>query len=50
MRLCDGARTVAAIVEEIGAKYSASDRASVGRGVLDFLNAMADRCLIEDAA
>jgi coenzyme PQQ biosynthesis protein PqqD len=50
MRLCDGTRTVAVIVEEIGAKYSASDRASVEREVLDFLNAMADRCLIEDAA
>ncbi len=50
LRLCDGSATVATIVEQLRAKYPASDASSVEREVLEFLNAMADRCLIEDSA
>jgi pyrroloquinoline quinone biosynthesis protein D len=49
MRLCDGERTVGAIVERLSEQYAA-ERLRVEREVLEFLNAMADRCLIEDAA
>jgi coenzyme PQQ biosynthesis protein PqqD len=50
MRLCDGERTVGAIVDCLSDKYAAAERERVEREVLEFLNAMADRCLIEDAA
>ena len=49
LRLCDGARTVDAIVDSLAEKYAAADRVRVEREVLDFLNAMADRCLVEEA-
>jgi coenzyme PQQ biosynthesis protein PqqD len=50
MRLCDGERTVEAIVALLLEKYVGRDRDGVEREVVEFLNAMADRCLIEDAA
>ena len=48
MKLCTGELSVEAIVDSLTTKYGASDRAVMEREVLDFLNAMADRCLIED--
>ena len=48
VRLCTGENTVAEIVERLGASYAAADRATVEREVLDLLNALADRCLIEE--
>ena len=50
VHLCTGERTVAAIVELLFAKYVGRERESVESEVLEFLNEMADRCLIEDAA
>ena len=50
MRLCDGERTVRAIVDRLSERYGTAERERVEREVLEFLNAMADRCLIEDAA
>ncbi|MGH7819746.1 MAG: pyrroloquinoline quinone biosynthesis peptide chaperone PqqD [Candidatus Binatia bacterium] len=50
VHLCTGEHTVSAIVERLLEKYTARDRDSVESEVLAFLNAMADRCLIEDAA
>ena len=49
LRLCDGARTVDAIVDSLAEKYAATDRVRVEHEVLEFLNAMADRCLVEEA-
>jgi len=49
MRLCDGSKTVATIVDELSAKFVARERSEMEREVLEFLNAMADRCLIEDS-
>ena len=48
VRLCTGENTVAEIVERLGASYTAADRATIEREVLDLLNALADRCLIEE--
>jgi coenzyme PQQ biosynthesis protein PqqD len=50
VRLCTGEYTVSAIVERLLEKYAGRDRDSIESEVLEFLNAMADRCLIEDAA
>jgi coenzyme PQQ biosynthesis protein PqqD len=50
MRLCDGERTVSAIVDRLSERYGTAERERVEREVLEFLNAMADRCLIEDGA
>jgi len=50
MRLCDGELTVATIVDRLRSKYPTSEPADLEREVLEFLNAMADRCLIEDSA
>lgn len=47
IRLCTGEASVSSIVDQLHAKYAASDRAAVEREVLAFLNAMRDRCLIE---
>ena len=49
VRLCDGAQTVTEIVARLCEKFAATDQAAMEREVLAFLNAMADRCLIEDA-
>ena len=50
VRLCTGEHTVTAIVEQLSAKYASGDaRDAMEREVLEFLNAMADRCLIEDS-
>ncbi len=49
MRLCDGSKTVAAIVDLLVARFLGSERDDMEREVLEFLNAMADRCLIEDS-
>ena len=49
LRLCDGSKTVEAIVDALGAKFVGRKREEMEREVLDFLNAMADRCLIEDS-
>jgi len=48
VRLCTGENTVAEIVERLGASYTTADRATIEREVLDLLNALADRCLIEE--
>jgi len=50
LRLCTGEHTVTAIVDLLNAKYAESDRVGLEREVIEFLNAMADRCLVEDAA
>jgi coenzyme PQQ biosynthesis protein PqqD len=47
VRLCDGELTVAQIVERLAAAYPAADRGKVEGEVLELLNALADRCLIE---
>jgi coenzyme PQQ biosynthesis protein PqqD len=49
VRLCTGEHSVEAIVARLAEKYASSDRAGIEREVLEFLNAMAERCLIEDA-
>ncbi len=48
VRLCTGENTVAEIVERLEASYATADRATIEREVLDLLNALADRCLIEE--
>jgi len=50
MRLCDGSKTVEAIVDALAAKFVGRERADMEREVLEFLNAMADRCLIEESS
>ena len=50
LRLCTGEHTVTAIVDLLNAKYAESNRVGLEREVIEFLNAMADRCLVEDAA
>ena len=52
VRLCTGEHTVTAIIEQLSVKYTNDDRTAreaMEREVLEFLNAMADRCLIEDS-
>ena len=48
VRLCDGELTVAQIVERLSATYGGAERATVEREVLELLNSLAERCLIED--
>ena len=48
VRLCTGEKTVAEIVERLGSSYADADRATIEREILDLLNALADRCLIEE--
>ena len=48
VRLCTGENTVAEIVERLRASYARENRATIEREVLDLLNALADRCLIEE--
>jgi len=48
VRLCDGRHTVAEMVARLLEIYSSADRGAVEREVLEFLNALADRCLIEE--
>jgi coenzyme PQQ biosynthesis protein PqqD len=45
--LCTGEHTVAEIVDHLLERYGGTDRATVEHDVLDLLNALADRCLIE---
>jgi len=49
VHLCTGEHTVAEIVEQLLQRYTTDDRAAVEREVLEFLNTMADRCLIVEA-
>ena len=49
VRLCDGEQTVTDIVVRLCERFSSTDQTAMEREVLEFLNAMADRCLIEDA-
>ena len=49
VRLCTGEHTVATIVERLAEKYADQPREVIEREVLDFLGAMADRGLVEDA-
>ena len=49
VHLCTGEHTVAEIVEQLLQRYTTDDRAEVVREVLEFLNTMADRCLIVEA-
>jgi len=48
VRLCNGLHTVAEIVERLTGTYRGAERATVEREVLELLNSLADRCLIED--
>ena len=48
MRLCTGEHTVAEIIERLVASYGGTERATVEREVLELLNSLAERCLIED--
>ena len=48
VELCTGEHTVAEIVERMLETHGAAERATVERDVLELLNALADRCLIED--
>jgi coenzyme PQQ biosynthesis protein PqqD len=50
VRLCTGEHTVGEIVDRLAERYANSDRATVEREVVDLLNALAERCLIESAA
>ncbi len=47
IRLCTGERTVAAIVDDLAARYTETDRGALEIHVLEFLRSMRDRCLIE---
>jgi coenzyme PQQ biosynthesis protein PqqD len=49
VRLCNGERTVTDMVSRLLEIHAGADRAAVEREVLEFLNALADRCLIEEA-
>jgi coenzyme PQQ biosynthesis protein PqqD len=49
VHLCTGEHTVAEIVERLLQRYSTDDRTLVEREVLEFLNTMAERCLIVEA-
>jgi len=48
VRLCTGEHTVAEIIERLIASYGGTERATVEREVLELLNSLAERCLIED--
>ena len=48
VRLCDGRHTVTDMVARLLEIYASADRGAVEREVLEFLNALADRCLIEE--
>jgi coenzyme PQQ biosynthesis protein PqqD len=45
---CDGAHTVAEIVSEIGAVFTGAARPEVERDVLELLDALHARCLLEE--
>jgi coenzyme PQQ biosynthesis protein PqqD len=47
-RLCTGEHSVAAIVEQLAAKYG-KDPAAIEREVLAFLSALAERGLLQEA-
>lgn len=44
---CDGARTVAQIVEELTAKFQGANREEIAREVQGFLQQLADRTLLD---
>ena len=46
---CTGERTVTSIVDELAQKYNHQTPAAVEREVMDFLQAMADRGLVQAA-
>jgi hypothetical protein len=46
VHLCTGEHTVADIVERLLQRYATEDRAAVEREVIEFLNTMAERCLV----
>jgi coenzyme PQQ biosynthesis protein PqqD len=48
VRLCTGEHTVTQIVERLLVIYGNAERATVEREVLELLNSLADRCLIEE--
>jgi len=45
--LCTGEHTVDEIVERLLALYGNAERATIEREVLELLNSLAERCLIE---
>ena len=49
LRLCDGSRTVAAIVVELTVRYDESPAAEVTHDVQAFLRSMCERGLVEEA-
>jgi coenzyme PQQ biosynthesis protein PqqD len=48
-RRCDGTRTVAAIAAEIAAEFPGAEPGEIERDVLEFLERLAERGLVEDA-
>ncbi|MFZ5737028.1 MAG: pyrroloquinoline quinone biosynthesis peptide chaperone PqqD [Pseudomonadota bacterium] len=48
LQLCDGARDVAAIIDELAAKYAAG-RAEIGRDVVAMLQDLADKGFLTEA-
>ena len=48
-KLCTGEHSVGAIVDQLASKYS-KEAAVIEREVLDFLSALAERGLLEEAA
>ncbi|WP_346297128.1 pyrroloquinoline quinone biosynthesis peptide chaperone PqqD [Rhodopseudomonas sp. P1] len=48
LRLCDGARDVAAIIDALAAKYTAG-RAEIGRDVVAMLQDLADKGFLTEA-
>jgi len=47
VKLCTGEHTVQAIIDTLAAAYGAQPREAIEREVLSFLEAMADRGLVE---
>lgn len=47
VRLCDGTRTVGAIIDAIARTYTARDVGAIGDEVCAFLNTMRERGLLE---
>jgi coenzyme PQQ biosynthesis protein PqqD len=48
VRLCTGTHTLAAIVEQLAAKYASQPREAIAREVVTFLAAMSERGLVTD--
>ena len=49
LQLCDGAKNIATIAGELAQRY-AHDATRIEQDALEFLQALSDRCLIDDIA